>query len=135
MASNYQHPKSCIICGEPDAHNGPGSHVDYCRKHRHEVEYARKIKGNLGDAIRSQLASVTPDCEPTPTQRAAICYSELSEPCKLYVAYEVGKLLEGVEQKYQEYKMRNPHRHRKHPGMGALSALELFYALVEAGEL
>ena len=37
--------------------------------------------------------------------------------------------------KYQEYKAKHPHSHRKHPGMGALSALELFYALVEAGEL
>ena len=135
MASNYQNPRTCIVCGEPDMHNGPGSHLDYCRKHKAEVEYARKFKSNLIDAIRNQLAMLTDDCDPTPTQRAAICFNELSEPCKLYVSYQVGKMLENVEQKYQEYKAKHPHSHRRHPGMGALSALELFYALVEAGEL
>ena len=59
MASNYQNPRTCIVCGEPDMHNGPGSHLDYCRKHRAEVEYARKFKGNLMDAIRNQLAMLT----------------------------------------------------------------------------
>lgn len=110
--------RTCPICGEITSGN-----VEACPEHETFLTSMRRTRGNLADAVRIRLAQIDGDPN-SPTQRAALLYSELSDAAKIGVAYYVHQIVEAVRTK-------SNHKYGRPAYFGALSGLELLVTIMQ----